>query len=252
MSKIFEALQLAQEEQLIVANELDHETMSSSPPPLTGFSPLSTPKFYEEAELLGLAQNIAARLPNPDQNVIQFIGSRVGEGTSTLIREFALTASRHSNKPVLLVEADFVRPCQNQAFAIETKPPLDYVLKDGKALDGVISQVEKSNLFLAALSSKNQRSLTERSFFHSADMWKTAREQFSLILIDSSPVSASADSLAICGSVNGVVLVLEAEKTRSAVAQNVKKQILMREGNLLGIVFTKRKFHIPKFIYQYL
>ena len=252
MSKIFEALQLAQEEQLIVANELDYETTSSSPPPLTGFSPLSTPKFYEESELLGLAQNIAARLPNPDQNVIQFIGSRVGEGTSTLIREFALTASQHSNKPVLLVEADFVRPCQNQAFAIETKPPLDYVLKDGKALDGVISQVEKSNLFLAALSSKNQRSLTERSFFHSADMWKTAREQFSLILIDSSPVSASADSLAICGSVNGVVLVLEAEKTRSAVVQNVKKQILMREGNLLGIVFTKRKFHIPKFIYQYL
>ena len=85
-----------------------------------------------------------------------------------------------------------------------------------------------------------------------AEMQKTAREQFSLILIDSSPVSVSTDSLAICESVNGVVLVLEAEKTRSAVVQNVKKQILMREGNLLGIVFTKRKFHIPKFIYQFL
>jgi len=252
MSKIFEALQLAHEEQLIVANELNHELTDSSPSPLTDFIPLSTTKFYEEVELLGLAQTIAARLPNPDQNVIQFIGSRVGEGTSTLIREFALTASHHSNKPVLLVEADFVQPCQNQAFAIETKPPLDYVLQDGKALDGVISQVEKSNLFLATLSSKNQRSLTERSFFHSTDMWKTAREQFSLILIDSSPVSVSTDGLAICESVNGVVLVLEAEKTRSAVVQNVKKQILMREGNLLGIVFTKRKFHIPKFIYQFL
>ena len=183
MSKIFEALQLAHEEQLIVANELNHELTDSPPSPLTDFSPLSTTKFYEEVELLGLAQNIAARLPNPDQNVIQFIGSRAGEGTSTLIREFALTASQHSNKPVLLVEADFVQPCQNQAFAIETKPPLDYVLQDGKALDGVISQVEKSNLFLATLSSKYQRSLTDRSHFHSSDMWKTAREQFSLILI---------------------------------------------------------------------
>ena len=253
MSKIFEALQLAQEEQLVLAHEPTPEPTNFPPlPPLVGYSPLATPKFYEEVELLGLAQNIAARLPSPDQNVIQFIGSREGEGTSTLIREFALTASRHSNKPVLLVEADFARPCQNQAFAIETKPPLDYVLKDGKALDGVISQVEKSNLFLATLSSKNQRSLTERSFFNSTDMWKTAREQFSLILIDSSPVSVSTDSLAICGSVNGVVLVLEAEKTRAAVVQNVKNQILMREGNLLGIVFTKRKFHIPKCIYQFL
>jgi Mrp family chromosome partitioning ATPase len=83
-------------------------------------------------------------------------------------------------------------------------------------------------------------------------MWKTAREQFSLILIDSSPATVTADSLSICETVNGVVLILEAEKTRSAVVQEVKRQILMREGNLLGIVFTKRKFYIPKFIYKFL
>ena len=231
---------------------MSDEPIISSPPPLTGYSPAVLPRFYEESELLALAQNIAARLPNPDQNVIQFIGSRMGEGTSTLIREFALTAAKHSNKPVLLVEADFHQPSQNQAFAIETKPPLELVLQEGRALDGVISQVEESNLFLASLSSKIQRSLTDRSFFGSTDMWKTAREQFSLILIDSSPATVTADSLAICETVNGVVLVLEAEKTRSAVAQEVKRQILMREGNLLGIVFTKRKFHIPKFIYKFL
>ena len=264
MSKIYDALQIAHGERLSEAKELNdglivssskelsHEVAISSSPPLTGFGHFSLPRFYEEVELLALAQNIAARLPNPDQNVIQFIGSRIGEGTSTLIREFALTAARHSNKPVLLVEADFNKPSQNQAFSVETKPPLEHVLKEGKALDGVISQVEDTNLFLASLSSKVQRSLTERSFFGSTDMWKTAREQFSLILIDSSPASATSDSLAICETANGIVLVLEAEKTRSAVVQNVKKQILMREGNLLGIVFTKRKFHIPKCIYKFL
>jgi Mrp family chromosome partitioning ATPase len=240
MSKIYDALQIAHGECLAEAKEVSDMPIISSPPPLTGYSPLLLSRFYEESDLLALAQNIAARLPNPDQNVIQFIGSRMGEGTSTLIREFALTAAKHSSRPVLLVEADFYQPSQNQAFAIEAKPPLELVLQEGKALDGVISRVEESNLFLATLSSKIQRSLTDRSFFGSTDMWKTAREQFSLILIDSSP------------AVNGVVLVIEAEKTRSAVVQNVKRQILMREGNLLGIVFTKRKFHIPKFIYKWL
>jgi Mrp family chromosome partitioning ATPase len=252
MSKIYDALQIAHGEQLAATKELDGEPIISSTPPLTGYTPSVLPRFYEESALLALAQNIAARLPNPDQNVIQFIGSRMGEGTSTLIREFALTAAKHSSKPVLLVEADFYQPSQNQAFAIETKPPLEQVLQEGKALDGVISQVEESNLFLASLSSKIQRSLTDRSFFGSTDMWKTAREQFSLILIDSSPATVTTDSLSICETVNGVVLVLEAEKTRSAVVQEVKRQILMREGNLLGIVFTKRKFHIPKFIYKFL
>ncbi len=252
MNKIYDALQSAHEKRSAVGNELNKDMMASSLPSKTGNSPLSIPRFHEESELLGLAQTITAHLPNPDQNVIQFIGSRIGEGTSTLIREFALMASQHSNKPVLLVDADFTQPSQYRAFAIEVKPPIDYVLKEGKPLAGVIAQVETSNLFLATLSSKYQRSLTDRSHFHSSDMWKTARDQFSLILIDSSPVSVTTDSLAICATVNGVVLVLEAEKTRSAVAKNVKKQILSREGNLLGIVCTKRKFHIPKFIHKFL
>ena len=145
-----------------------------------------------------------------------------------------------------------MQPSQSHAFGIETKQPINYVLKEGKPLDGVISQIEDSNLFLATLSSHFSRSLTERTFFHSTDMWKSARNQFSLILIDSSPVSVSTDGLAICATVNGVVLVLESEKTRSTVAKNVKNQILSREGNLIGIVYTKRKFHIPSFIHKFL
>src|SRR5690606_11211650 len=107
------------------------------------------PRIYNESELLVMAQNIAALLPSPDKNVIQFIGSRKGEGTSTLVRGFALVSSQHSKKPVLLVEADLMQPCQYQAFGIEAKSPLDHVLKDGKTLDGVVSQVDQSNLFLA-------------------------------------------------------------------------------------------------------
>ena len=252
MSNIYDALHSAHEKRLAAANELNDEPTPSLPQPLKGNSPPPTPRFHEESELRGLAQTIATLLPNPNQRVIQFIGSQAGEGTSTLIREFALMVAQHSSKPVLLIEADSHQPSQAQAFAMEPKPPLDYVLKEGKPLNGVTSQIEQSNLFLASLSSNFFRSLTDRSFFHSTDMWKEVRNQFSLILIDSSPVNASADGLAICEFVDGVVLVLAAEKTRSAVAQNVKREILRREGNLLGIVFTKRKFHIPKSIHKHL
>ena len=252
MSKIYDALQAVHQERLAVDNERKEEQASPFPSSERKNTLSSLPRFHEESELLALAQNIAARLPNPYEKVIQFIGPQEGEGTSTLIREFAVTVAKNSSKPVLLVEADFKRPSQNHAFGIEAKPPLDFALKEGKALDGSISQIEQSNLFLATLSSSFFRSLTERSFFHSTDVWKTARNQFALILIDSAPVSASSDGLAICEFVNGVVLVLAAEKTRAAVAQNVKKQIINREGNLLGIVYTKRKFHIPNCIHKLL
>ena len=252
VSKIYDALQAAYGKRLAGANELNEGSTTSPLQPLTGNSTVSISRFHKDSELLALAQNIAALLPNPDQNVIQFIGSRAGEGTSTLIREFALTIARESSKPVLLVEADINQPSQAQAFGLEANPLVDYVLQEGKLLDGAISQIGKSNLFLATLSSEFFRSLTDRNFSHSADMWGSVRNQFSLILIDSPPINVSAASLAICEQVNGVVLVIAAEKTRAVVARNVKKHILMRKGNLLGIVCTKRKFHVPEFIHKFL
>ena len=205
MSKIYDALQIAYGEKLAAANEVKKESIEvpsvsiPSPSLLQVRNTTSCPRLYNESELMVMAQNIAALLPSPDKNVIQFIGSRRGEGTSTLVREFALVSSQHSNKPVLLVEADLMQPCQYQAFGIEAKSPLDHVLKDGKALEGVVSQVEQSNLFLATLSSKVQSALTTRTFYNPTDMWKIVREQFSLILIDSSPANVTADSLAVCG-----------------------------------------------------
>ena len=87
MSRIYDALQIAQGERLVSVQESTGDVPvplpSPIPLPLKSFSPFPLSRFYEESELLGLAQNIAARLPNPAQNVIQFIGSRIGEGTST-------------------------------------------------------------------------------------------------------------------------------------------------------------------------
>ncbi len=252
MSNLYETLQSVQGGRLPSGNELIDDHRPSSLSSQTCHNHLPIPRFHENSELLALAQNIAARLPNPDQNVIQFISSQAGEGTSTLIREFALTVAQHSSKPVLLVEADSQQPSQAHAFSLQAKPPLDYALKEGNPLNGVISQIEQSNMFLATLSPYFFRSLPERSFSHSTDMWKAARSQFSLILIDSAPVNVSADSLALCKSVNGVILVVAAQQTRSAIVQNVKNQILAREGHILGIVYTKKKFHIPKSIYNFL
>lgn len=259
MSKIYDALQIAYEErQAAVKTATNGQTVPVESAPaqssaLVEFKPAaSLQRLHKEKDLLLLAQNIAALLPGPDKNVIQFIGSRKGEGTSTLVREFAIVAAQHSAKPVLLIEADLINPSQYQAFGIASKPPLDHVLKERKALDGVVSQVDKSNLFLATLSSKTQSALTDRTFLRPSEMWEMVRDQFSLILIDSSPASITADSLALCETVDGIVLVVEAEKTRAVVAKSVRDLILMREGNLLGIVFTKRKYHIPEALYKYL
>ncbi len=171
MSKIYDALQSAYKDRLEKAKTENDQETNAHIPPRIGINPVTFETFLEETELQALAQSIATHLPNPDQNVIQFIGSQAVEGASTLIREFALMVAQKSSKPVLLVDTDIKQPSHPQAFGHESKPPLDYFLKESKPLDGVISKIEQLNLFLATLSSNFFRSLTERTSFHSTDLW---------------------------------------------------------------------------------
>jgi len=252
MSKIYDALQIAYGERNI------SETGSTAAPTIPSSallkidSTFSITRYYKEAELLGLAQHIATRLADPKKNVIQFIGTQKGEGTSTLAREFAMVLAHHSTKPILLVEADLIHPSQHQAFGIDPKPPLENLLEGGQSLDGVIAQIEESNLYIGTLSAKVQSALTGRTKDNGKTMWDGVRNHFSLILIDSSPARVTPDSLALCDTVDGIIFVVQAEKTRSTVAQSVKEQILMRGGNVLGLVLTKLKLHIPERIYKLL
>ena len=82
------------------------------------------------------------------------------------------------------------------------------------------------------------------------EFWEAAKEKFDLVLIDSAPASASPDGIGLSRFADGVVLVLEAEKTRKPVAENLKNRILQNGGNLLGMVFNNRRYHIPDFVYK--
>ncbi len=48
----------------------------------------------------------------------------------------------------------------------------------------------------------------------------------------------------------GVVLVVEAEKTKWPVAAAVRDKIIQHGGNVLGIVFNRRKYYIPGWLYR--
>jgi Mrp family chromosome partitioning ATPase len=73
---------------------------------------------------------------------------------------------------------------------------------------------------------------------------------FDLIVIDALPVASSPESLTIAGQVDGVVLILEAEHTSIRLAVQTRDSIERSGGRLLGMVFNKRRQHVPGFIDQ--
>lgn len=244
MSKIYEALKHAQKEIQV--------TRPSSPVPAR-WHPLNVSEGKEtgqENALFSLYQRIDSLLPQARGKVVQFIGSRAGEGASTIAREFGIMTAHKLNKSVLILDADQQNPKQHIYSGITPEYGWEDLLKNGGAFDKVIYQVKESNLYICPVSSNI---VITHDVFDSpkmVDLWNKLKEHFDLIIVDSPPATSSPDGIAISRNVDGVVLVLEAEKTRWQVADKAKEAIEKNGGNILGVVLNKRQYHIPDFIYR--
>jgi protein-tyrosine kinase len=242
MSKIYEALQQAHQQKKTSGTSLDV---------IVSQNLLLDEQVEMGEEMLSLYQVIDTRLPDMKNRVLQFIGSRPGEGTSTVVREFARIAAERIGQKVLLVDADRYAGTQSKFYSVESQ--LSWQAIDEHAEVGaVIHRVGESSLFVSP--SSNSGAPTP-SLFNSPrfdGFWASVKLDFDLVLIDSSPLALSPDALAIATKMDGVILVVEAEKTKWQTARHVREQIERVGGNILGVVFNKRRYYIPQSIYKYL
>jgi Mrp family chromosome partitioning ATPase len=250
MSNIYEALRQAQQEKktetpLIALPEDPAERI-----PRSAVHIHRETRFNVETELHDLYQNISGLLPDTSGKIIQFIGSREGEGVSTIVREFAREAAARFNRRVLILDAAHRNPTQHLHFNIKGNFGWRDVLGSGDPLRKACYQAGNDNLFLSPTSPAP--TLTPRIHDHAAAvrLFNELKQAFDLIVIDSSPATTSPDSVAMTRFADGVILVLEAEKTRWQVVESVKNRIIKNGGNILGVIFNKRRFYIPESIYS--
>ena len=202
-----------------------------------------------EQEMIDLYQTVTAALPDADRRTILFVGSRSNEGTSTIARQLARVASLRMEKSVLLIDLDRSRPDLHVYSTL--KPQAD--LQDGEGQLGLtLARVEESSLYVMPLFWRTMVTPKTIDYAKRGDFWESLKDQFDLIIVDSPPASMFPDGPAIVSRLDGVILVVEAEKTRWHVALSVKEKILKSGGNILGIVFNKRRLYIPELIYRYL
>jgi protein-tyrosine kinase len=239
MSKIYEALEHAQVEVLKDSPKL--------PPPRDGG--ISTVSELVIEKELRVYQGLATLFPDSTRKIIQFIGSREGEGTSTVAREFARVSALKFGRSVLLLDADYYHPTQHIFFNIQREFGWQDVMGDNGAIDKALYQVGDTRLFLCP-NSPNSGASSQISSLQMDIFLKKLRERFELIVVDSQPATTSSDGLSISSKVDGVVLVVEAEKTRWPVAETAKERIQRNGGNILGVVLNKRRYYIPEWIYR--
>ncbi len=205
-----------------------------------------------EPEVIDLYRHIDALLPNTQKMVLQFIGSRAGEGVSTIVREYAAMAETRLGKTVLILDANQNEREQQRFFRTTNSRGWDEAVSESDAMEKSMCRVGDSNLYVSGLSRCSNEITLLFDACQLKNFFTTLKMRFDLVLIDSSPVTTGTDCMALTRCTDGVVLVVEAEKTRKPVAENMVANIRKSGGNLLGMVFNKRRYHIPASVYKLL
>ncbi|MGD0232037.1 MAG: CpsD/CapB family tyrosine-protein kinase [Syntrophorhabdales bacterium] len=203
-----------------------------------------------EEEMIALYHTIVSALPSVEHRSVLFIGSASNEGTTTIARQLAKTISLRMEKNILLIDIDRSRPDLHVYEGIRAEKSVQEVVDTGDLIDKALYRVEETSLYVMPLFQTTMLTpkaleLAKRDVF-----WEPLKEKFDLVIVDSPPATVFPDGPGFASCVDGVILVVEAEKTRWPVALSVKDKIIKSGGRILGIVFNKRKFYIPKWLYK--
>jgi len=76
------------------------------------------------------------------------------------------------------------------------------------------------------------------------------RSRYDMVLVDCPSMADSTIAARIASISDGVVLIVDAGKTRWQVIKSQIREIQANRGSVLGVVLNKRRFYIPEFIYK--
>jgi Mrp family chromosome partitioning ATPase len=175
----------------------------------------------------------------PEHDESAAIGARAAEILATQV-----------DGSVCIVDANLREPSLHRRFGEEAEGGLAEALRDsGAALDFAARPVG-ANLWLIPAGSPVPGRGGVIPSDRTRALFRQLRERFDYVLMCAPPVGQYADSIHLSQLTDGVVLVIEAHKTRRSRAQKVKERLDEARVPLLGVVLNNRTFPIPYALYR--
>jgi uncharacterized protein involved in exopolysaccharide biosynthesis/Mrp family chromosome partitioning ATPase len=227
--------------------------------PALGAIPLALGLWrWRRVALAGRAEFAAVRDHLPPAaggraRVIAVTSAHRREGKSTVAANLAAVLAR-AGQPVLLVDAHVRAPVLHRSLGQELEPGLAGAARAGARPAPRATAVEHL-AFLPAGRAKVKGlkesepvcELLARTLPGWIEGW---RGEYAHVVLDLPPLSQSSPVLRLAGTCDATVLVVAAEKYRWQIAREAAEE-LVRAGALVpGAVLTRRRFHVPGWLYH--
>jgi Mrp family chromosome partitioning ATPase len=177
--------------------------------------------------------------------VVAVAGNVKGEGASFVSYSIARILAMNLGRRVLWIDANFCSP-QPQLQHIEEYTLAQYLAAPAKvptrALGGCLSVMPggpELRTLKAELASDKCR-----------EVFDTLRAEYEFILVDCPPVLETVETAWLGRAADGLVIVVEARRLKSQIVSHGLKTLREQRVNVLGTVLNKRRFDLPKAVYD--
>lgn len=180
----------------------------------------------EFASLTGPLQSLVITSPGPD------------EGKSTTLANLAVTMAQ-TGKTVIVVDADLRRPRLHELFGLGQEPGLTSMFMD-PALQAAppLQTTEVEGLWLLASGPKPPNPAELLGSAQMGEVIQALTARADIVLFDAPPVVAVTDAAVLAARVDGVLLVIQAGKTKRDQAAQAKTLLDQVHARLVGTALT--------------
>lgn len=174
---------------------------------------------------------------SPDRRFRRLLISSAGpqEGKTTTALNIAIAMSQSGSR-VLLVDTDMRRPRVHKVFDMDNLVGLTSLLLGEKTYEEAIGQTRVPNLDVlrcGPIPPNPTELLHTRRFVEIVEELDT---RYDVVIYDSPPIVAVADSMVLSNLVDGVIFVIRSGVTRLDLAKRAKERLVGVNGTILGSV----------------
>jgi capsular exopolysaccharide synthesis family protein len=211
------------------------------------------PNSFAEEEFRKLKTQIFLRLPNPPHSIL-VTSTAPGEGKTTVSVNLAMAISKEIHRKVILIDGDLRKPSIRLEQSQNAKGLSNY-LSDGTPLTEILlnSQIENFRIIMAGPSTNKSSELIGSKRMEELLKSLSESEENTYIVIDSPPIIATTEPTVLSKMVDGIILVVMADRMPRESIQRAVKSIDRKK--IIGIVFNgidlKRSNYYSKYYYKY-
>lgn len=161
------------------------------------------------------------------------------EGKSTSCANLGVTLAQ-AGKSTLVIDCDFRRPAIHKIFGLRNFRGVVNVLAGDFGLQEVL-QEPMPELKVATVGPLPHHPTELLSSMRFAELVDQVRREFDYVLIDTPPAGLVSDPIILASQADGVLLVLDARKTRKVSLRKTKRSLEAVGANILGTVMNNVK-----------